>query len=619
MFEELYTELIALPKYAQLRSHFTVDATRVHDGYFSQDKKGNYKNTKGDTQDDYSTYNTIMRDKEWLLSFDCPLRFIFSHSALKEGWDNPNVFQVCTLIEQKSTLTARQKVGRGLRLCVNQDGERIEDRNINLLHVMANESFAEFADTLQKEIEDETGIKFGILQLDLFSGIVFEEMHTEENSLTEDQATTLLSHLTDEGFIKTNTPVVESGAELPKELETAKIKAVEMIARKGSITPADVIQLKTQKTVVVQNSLTYDDAQQLMAHFEAKGYITKSGNIKDSMKNAVQEGTLDLPPKLEKAKEQIISAIRRADTRPPIRDVSRDVTVRLKKEATVSAEFLELWDRIKQKTTYRVQIDEEELIHRSVEKLKGMETIPKARIITQTADIQIDHPGVMYLERGIKTADIADSYLSLPNILAIIGEKTLTKRITVYEILKQSGRLTDFLNNPQLFIENASQIILDVRRTLAVDGISYKKLYGSEYYVQEVFDSAELIANLDRNAVTVECSIYDYIVYDSDVENRFAHDLDDDPDVKMFFKLPKRFKVDTPIGTYNPDWAVYVEIDGIKKLYFVLETKGSTDEFNLRMRESLKILCGKAHFNAIGSGAELHTATKWKDFKMRNI
>lgn len=161
-------ELLALPKYEPLRGWFPSDAAAVHDGYFSQDKKGNYKNTKGDTQDDTSTYNTIMRDKEWLLSFACPLRFIFSHSALKEGWDNPNVFQVCTLIDQKSTLTARQKIGRGLRLCVDQNGERIEDRNINLLHVMANESFAEFADTLQKEIEDETGVKFGILQLDLF-------------------------------------------------------------------------------------------------------------------------------------------------------------------------------------------------------------------------------------------------------------------------------------------------------------------------------------------------------------------------------------------------------------------------------------------------------------------
>ncbi|MCD7780311.1 MAG: DEAD/DEAH box helicase family protein, partial [Candidatus Gastranaerophilales bacterium] len=154
MFEECYSELISKEKYAILKTYFNCDVEKAHNGYFSQDKKGIYKNTKGDTLADDDTYNTIMRDKEYLLSFECPMRFIFSHSALKEGWDNPNVFQVCTLIEQKSTFTCRQKVGRGLRLCVNQEGERIEDRNINVLHVMANESFAEFAETLQKEIED---------------------------------------------------------------------------------------------------------------------------------------------------------------------------------------------------------------------------------------------------------------------------------------------------------------------------------------------------------------------------------------------------------------------------------------------------------------------------------
>ena len=152
MFEECYLELIARPKYAPIRERFSADVTKAHNGYFSQDKKGRLKDTKGDTAADDDTYNTIMRDKEWLLSFACPLRFIFSHSALKEGWDNPNVFQVCTLIEQKSTFTCRQKVGRGLRLCVNQDGERVEDKHINILHVIANESFSEFADTLQREI-----------------------------------------------------------------------------------------------------------------------------------------------------------------------------------------------------------------------------------------------------------------------------------------------------------------------------------------------------------------------------------------------------------------------------------------------------------------------------------
>ncbi len=623
MFEELYAELIALPKYEELRRRFPVDAGRVHDGYFSQDKKGNYKNTKGNTLDDTSTYNTIMRDKEWLLSFGCPLRFIFSHSALKEGWDNPNVFQVCTLIEQKSTLTARQKVGRGLRLCVNQDGERIEDRNINLLHVMANESFAEFADKLQKEIEEETGVRFGILQLDLFSGMVFEETKTEETPLTEEQAATLLSHLAGEGFLKSGdapAPEEKPAAPLPEELSAARTKAVEVIAREGGITPQAVAQLTTQKTVVVQNALTYDDAQQLMLHFEEKGYITKSGRIKDSMKTAMQQGTLDLPPRFESARPQVVAAIRRADTRPPVRDASRDVTVRLKKEVTVSPEFLELWDKIKQKTTYRVQIDESELIRRSVAALKDMEPIPKARIVTQTADIHIDQPGVTYAERGSKAAELADSYSSLPNILAVLDGQTLARRSVIAEILKQSGRGQDFLNNPQTFIENAAEIIRNACYSLAIDGISYKKLYGAEYYVQEIFDSAELIANLDRNAVAVEHSVYDYIIYDSTtVEKPFALALDDDPDVKMFFKLPNRFQIDTPIGTYNPDWAVYVEIDGMKKLYFILETKGSTSELNLRGREMLKIRCGKAHFQAVGSGVELQTAAHWKDFKIKSI
>ena len=205
-------------------------------------------------------------------------------------------------------------------------------------------------------------------------------------------------------------------------------------------------------------------------------------------------------------------------------------------------------------------------------------------------------------------------------MLAILSEQTQTKRATIYEILKQSGRLEDFLNNPQMFMEQAAQIITDARRELAVDGISYKRLYGEEYFAQEIFDSAELIANLDRNAVPVDHSVYDHIVYDSaTVERPFALALDDDPDVKMFVKLPAKFKVDTPIGSYNPDWAVYVEIDGAKKLYFILETKGSTNLFDLRRREDLKIRCGKAHFKAVGSGAELHVAKDWREFKTQNI
>ncbi|MCM1513100.1 MAG: hypothetical protein NC112_08355 [Oxalobacter formigenes] len=250
--------------------------------------------------------------------------------------------------------------------------------------------------------------------------------------------------------------------------------------------------------------------------------------------------------------------------------------------------------------------------------LKEMAPVPGARIVTRTADIHIDQPGVTYAGRGIRTADIEASYSRLPDILAILDGQTLARRSVIAEILKRSGRGQDILNNPQMFIERAAQIIKDACHSLAIDGISYKKLYGAAYYVQEIFDSAELIANPDRNAVAVERSVYDYVVYDSAVESRFACDLDDDPDVRMFFKLPGRFKVDTPIGAYHPDWAVYAEIDGMKKLYFILETKGSTNELDLRGRKSLRIRCGKAHFRAIGSGAELYIATGWKDFKRQN-
>lgn len=545
MFEECYLELIAKPKFAPIREQFTSDVSKIHNGYFSQDKKGRLKDTKGDTAADDDTYNTIMRDKEWLLSFACPLRFIFSHSALKEGWDNPNVFQVCTLIEQKSVFTCRQKVGRGLRLCVNQDGERVEDKNINILHVMANESFSEFAETLQREIEDDTGMKFGVLQLDLFAGMVYE----------------------DNG---------------------------------------------------IEKKLSYDDAQELLTHFEKKGYINSAGKIKDTMKNAVKTGTLDLPKKFEAARKRFEQIISKADKKPPIRDASRDVVVRLKKQVTESPEFLELWQRIKQKTVYRVNIDTDKLIENCVKALQDMPAIPKARIISQTADIRIEKAGISHVERGMRTTDIADSYQSLPDIITAISDATLLTPTTVNAILVQSGRLKDFLNNPEAFLEKAIELIRNNRHALAIDGISYIKLDGKEYYVQEIFDSSELIANLDYNAVAVNHSVYDYIVYDSSsVEKPFALALDNDPDVKMFFKIPDRFKIDTPIGTYNPDWAVHLTKNGEEKLYFILETKGSDNFLDLRTREQLKIHCGKRHFEALDSGIEMQVATSWSDVRSR--
>ena len=622
MFEECYQELMAKPKYAALQARFPSDVSKVHNGYFSQDKKGRLKDTKGDTQADDDTYNTIMRDKEWLLSFDCPLRFIFSHSALREGWDNPNVFQVCTLIDQKSVFTCRQKVGRGLRLCVNQDGERIEDKNINVLHVMANESFAEFASTLQKEIEDETGVKFGVLQLSLFSGMVYEDRREVERQVTVEQAQAVVQALKTSGVINEAGQVVSvvepKEIELPKALEPVKEVVQAIVERAEPVVAESLAGTAYTETVVEEKTLSYDDAHELMDHFERKGYITSTGKVKDTMKNALKNGTLDLPQKYEAARERFERIIANADRRPPIRDASRDVVVHLNKQVMLSPEFLELWNKIKQKTAYRVNIDTEQLVENCVKALREMPHIPKTRLVSQTADIHIEQAGISHIQREMRTMDIANDYQSLPDIITAISDETLLTPATINRILVESGRCGDFLNNPEAFLEQAVELIRNHRHALAIDGIRYVKLDGQEYYVQEIFDTAELIANLDRNAVKVEHSVYDYVIYDSPtVEKPMAEALDNDPDVKMYFKIPSRFKIETPIGTYNPDWAVYLTKNGEEKLYFVLETKGTTNFIHLQPSEQMKIHCGKEHFKTLDSGIEMQTVTDWSQFRTR--
>ena len=624
MFEECYNELINRPKYAELKAKYR-DAHAAHNGYFSQDKKGIYKDTKGDTIADYDTYNTIMKDKEWLLSFDCPLRFIWSHSALKEGWDNPNVFQVCTLIDQKSTFTCRQKIGRGLRLCVDQTGERIEDKDVNLLHVIANESFSEFAETLQKEIEDETGLKFGMIEIGMFSGMIYEEKKTVEKTITPEQAQDIISSFEIKGYIDDDGKVTESlrqavieeAVELPAELEPAKEQIIQTLAEaEDSIEPSNITKITYTETVTEEKEISYNDAKEIIEHFEKKGYISKSGKMKDTMKNALLTGTLDLPAKYEAAKERFENILKKADSKPPIRDASRDVIVRLKKQVIISPEFMELWDKIKQKTTYRVNIDTNELIENCVRDFKEMPAIPKTHLVSQTADIDIDSYGVTHTAREYRSRDIQDNNITVPNIVAVVSEQTLVNRRVVLEIIKQSGRGKEMLRNPQAFIEQLTEVINNNCYQLDIDGISYQRLAGEDYYIQEIFDANELMANLDRNAVEVNKSVYDYVVYDSStVEKPFAVALDNDPDVKLFFKIPERFKIQTPIGTYNPDWAVYLTRNREEKLYFVLETKGSTNYFDLRTREQLKIHCGKKHFKALADGIEMQVATNWNNFR----
>ena len=635
MFEACYEELMAKSKYTALKPKFPASVETVHNGYFSQDKKGIFKNTKGDTLADDNTYNTIMRDKEWLLSFECPLRFIFSHSALKEGWDNPNVFQVCTLIEHKSVFTQRQKIGRGLRLCVDQDGNRIEDRDINILHVMANESFAEFAALLQKEIETETGIKFGIFQISLLVGRTYDEEIEVENIVTGEESALVIETLKSAGIIDDSGKIADimKPEEVAMKIE-ATIATTEAISEPVKDIAAKVVSIAVQmaqpisetvitgtvytETIIEEKEISYDDATEIMAELIDKKLVTKDGKMTESMRRQIEVGNLDLSKRHSPAKQlAILQAAQYANTKVVIRDDSKEVKVKLKKQVMLSPEFLDIWDKIKQKTTYRVKIDQDELTMKCVEELKNMPKIPKARLVSQTADIDIQTSGVTHIERGLRTTTLEDDYESLPDIIHIIATETLLKRSDVSRILKTSGRGEDFLNNPQAFTEKAMSIISRNRHNMAIDGISYIKLAGQEYYAQEVFGIDDLSANIERNSIAVNKSVYDHVIYDSGIESRFAQSLDNDPDVKLFFKIPSRFTIETPIGTYNPDWAVYLEQNGDTKLYFVLETKGTTNLFDLRTPERLKMQCGKAHFATLGSDITFpdEPVTDWREFK----
>ncbi len=624
IFEELYDELINQPRFKSLKGKFPFPVDKVHGGYFSQDKKGRLKNTRGDTNDDADTYNAIMRDKEWLLSFECPLRFIFSHSALREGWDNPNVFQVCTLIDQKSMFTCRQKIGRGMRLCVNKNGDRITDRDVNILHVVGNESVGEFADRLQKEYEEDTGIKFGVINISLFNGITYTETISEEKVIDHNHAEKVISFYREKGLLDDNGVIAaDADKKLTDERVPEEIKEVMPVMENMAKMSEPITALAGKSFVrekTEEKSITYETAKSLVEHLEEKGYITKTGKIKDTMKEALKNNTLDLPKRFEAAKEKLTEAIRKADKKVIIRDASKDVVVKLKKDVIISPEFLELWDKLKYKTTYRIKIDENEFKRLCIDSINNMPKIPKAHIVSAAADISVNRQGIGYNERSVKTTVLDYDTVFLPNIIDSVCEACVINRRTCRDIILGCERCGEFYNNPNLFIENVIDCINDVSYKLSIAGIKYHKLAGEEYYIQEIFDSGELLANLDKNAVAVERSVYNYVTYDSEtVERPMAVALDNDPEVKMFFKIPSKFKIRTPLGMYNPDWAVMLEKNGEQKLYFVLETKGSTINLDLRDREKLKIHCGQEHFKALDNGVVFQKADNWSKFKTKSV
>ena len=561
-FEEIYQDVIRRPKYHDLwhSLHNEEDeAELTHDGYFSADKgkknePGHWKDTSGSTAADDSTYNLIMKDKERLLSFDCKIRFIFSHSALREGWDNPNVFQICTLNETKSTIKKRQEIGRGLRLCVNQTGERQYDANLNILTVMANESYEEFASNLQKEYEED-GIRFKVLEVANFANIL----------------------------------VPTSAAQ-----------------REDSLSEVEQVYLGAEKAELIMESL------------QEQGYVDEKGNVQEKLKADIHQDKFVVAEEIAPYKAQIQEICMQACRTVPIHQKRERREAAINKEVFLSPEFKELWDSIKWKTTYRVNFSTDELLRRCRKQMALEMKIPSPKIIQTKADIYIGTGGVdtkVVADRAVSTYG---SHHILPDIVAYLQNETNLTRRTIVELLTGTrknaegswvpfddygNRLKDFQKNPQVFMENTAKILRSVMKSLIVDGIKYQRIGDSEYYCQELFESEELKGYLESNMLESHKGIYNYVIYDSENERKFATAFEENEDILLYAKLSDWFKISTPLGSYNPDWAVMVNKNGEKKLYFVLETKGNIDADALRQTEREKIQCGMEHFAALGGEA----------------
>jgi len=556
IFEEEYRRFGNHPDYKTLFGEvdLTHAAEEVHNGYFSIDKKGGWTDTEENNQANRDNaeraYNLIMKDKEKLLSFETPLKFIFSHSALKEGWDNPNVFQICTLRDIQTERERRQTIGRGLRLCVNQNGERLRGFEVNTLTVVATESYEKFAENLQKEIEEDTGIRFGIVEAHQFAGIAVE-------------------------------------------------------GKDGQTAP-----------------LGFEESQALWEHLKTAGMIDAKGKVQDTLKKALKDGKLTVPERFTPHIGQITEILRKLSGRLEIKNADERRQVRTRQAVLNSPEFKALWDRIKHKTTYRVQFDNDKLIDSCIRALKDGPHIAKTRLQWRKADIAIGKAGVEATEReGAATIVLDEADIELPDVLTDLQDRTQLTRRTIHRVLVGSDRLEDFKRNPQQFIEMAAEAINRCKRLAVVDGIKYQRLGDEHYYAQELFDQEELTGYLKNMMTDAKKSVYEQVVYQSDVEATFADQLEKNTAVKVYAKLPSWFTVPTPLGTYNPDWAVLIQEDGRERLYLVVETKGTLFADGLRSTEAAKILCGEAHFSALAIGdnpARYVKATKVDDLLGRS-
>ena len=535
-------------------------ASEVHNGYFSIDKKGHAINStiaRGeDTSNDISAYDLILKNKERLLSFEEPTRFIFSHSALREGWDNPNVFQICTLRHANSNTAKRQEVGRGLRICVDQQGVRMDKEllgdavhDINRLTVIANESYSTFADALQKETRDALRERPSVANVAYFEGRKFM-VDNEEHVISQMEATAIINYL-------------------------------------------------------------YEN-----------DYVDDKGNIQQLYHENLRNGTLaPLSKKLEPMGEQIHKLIQSIFDPSAFDDMIEDANKKAEvvndhlNENAAKEEFKRLWEQINHRYVYTVHYDSEELIKKAIASIDKNLTVTKLKYIVTTGEQgedEVDFTGKQQTRtkelREVSTSDVAYDLVG-----DIARGATLTRR-TVVRILKgiNQAKLYLFKNNPEEFIRNVIRLIKDEKATMIVEHISYNQT--EQQYDTSIFTNEKSHQSVD-NAYEAKKHILDYVFTDSKGERKFAEDLDSANEVCVYARLPRTFKIPTPVGHYAPDWAIaFNDNMGVKHIFFVAETKGSLRSMDLKGAELAKIECAKKLFNELStSKVRYHEVTDYQN------
>lgn len=536
IFEEEYRKLAQSAAFRDtLFAGIAPNPVSAHGGYFSQDKKGRFTeptlNAAGELSNAASradaerTYDLIMKDKEKLLDEREPLRFLFSHSALREGWDNPNVFQICTLREMATEGRRRQSIGRGLRLCVDAHGQRRRDEGLNILTVVSEESFADYARNLQKEMEDALDVKLGIVVADLFAGLHYPLLNGETG------------------------------------------------------------QVSVQESRAVFEALT------------AAGMVEANGKVNDRLRVALAEGKVPLPKELPEAAVTLIrDRLTRLARKLHVRDANNKGKIQLNLAVLEGHDFKALWDRISRKTTYRLKFDDIDLITTCAKGVQEMPPPGEARVTFELANVLVGREGVSAVRTSTSIPRrLVSTRLPVPDLLGELQNRTDLPRKVLAQILVESGRLDEASINPAAFVDACATIIEAGKRLVMVDGIQYQELEDS-WYAQELFTPEEDVN--EERMVAVSKAPVDHIIFDSEtIEKRLALDLEDSKAIRVFAKLPKKFRITTPLGTYNPDWAIVRETEGGQQVYLVSETKG--DLSNLRDAERAQIRCGKAHFKAL--------------------